>query len=1056
MNDKGGADAAKPPSPGGDLSAGPDKDHEREFGHPELPNNPPASPPDASCAVGPLSAQRTRLKGLLDRVRADYERGEEPSAEDVCRDDLDLIGPVSEAVAGERVAKLMIRWVEAFERGHELSAQELCRDRPELSPLAFEAIRSLRAAWWIDGSTTGAMTVSAYPKRADLGAIAGGRRPGEELAGRYRLVERIGEGGSGEVWRALDVELRREVAVKLAKCRPTATGGDDPFLSEAQRLAKLRHPNIVPVYDVGRTETSYFIVSELLAGNLTDLIRPAGVPAAMACMIVRCLADAAQYAHDSGFVHCDIKPGNVLRDEGGSVLLGDFGIAAGVDEVGSWTGAAGTPNYMAPEQFLPGGRIGVHTDVWGLGVVLYELLTGTLPFRAASLDRLREAVLRHDPPPPSSAQPAVDSRLDACVMRCLSKGPAGRFSSARELQKALAAFGHCPPRRGASVTRPSGRGSRLKQLLADFLALKRPRRGLGREGGDGRNAENDGGLPVMPLTEQEFSRLTPGPLGLFDDAEIDVERSRRAWLPYPSVDDDRHVFMGEVEVFEFPRVLGTPRPFAFFTGNSVELPCTHYKLVETAFGVPRPVVQRDENQFLLLRPGNRLADRYRLAEVSNVGKGVEVWKAMDLELRRAVAVAVARHPRPAGGAEDGLLEEARRLARLRHPGIVQHSYDVGRSGDLFFVVSEYFASNLAEMTCAFTDDIVTTCSVVQKLAAAAQHAHDNGFVHGHLSPTTIFHDLNGNVLLGNFAVSITRASDDRQAADAWREPGLAGRLPSPAPTELALDQATIAAYLAPEQARSGGEVGRHTDVWGLGVVLYELLTARRPFQATGGGLMSQSVYRRRPQPPSAVNPKVPKCLDGLVLRCLAPDPGQRFESPGQLEKGLAGVGGDLPDAGSGAVGNGAVGCLMARLAQLIRTAASGRPVGRMALGGRSIAVHNGLPVIPVERRGLTHWEARPDLLFERQGVGPAKTIRAWLPADAPLLLPNGALAWGEIEVTQSYSPSSQTISWRMDGVRESTYPPYIDLRRWPSLTNDRAVLNDIREGHKHTMMLRRR
>ncbi len=215
------------------------------------------------------------------------------------------------------------------------------------------------------------------------------------LAGRYRLDEKIAEGGFAEVWKGYDLELRRAVAVKVPKAgRLLST---ERFMAEARRVAGLKHPGVVPVFDVGRDGESCFIVSEFVeGGSLADRIAKDRPRQQEAVRLVAEVAETLAYAHRQGFVHRDIKPGNILIDQHGRALLADFGIARSPDD-GAESGAVsfGTLAYMSPEQ-VEGQAVDHRADIYSLGVVLYELLTGQLPHQgtdpveAAEGDRLRQ------------------------------------------------------------------------------------------------------------------------------------------------------------------------------------------------------------------------------------------------------------------------------------------------------------------------------------------------------------------------------------------------------------------------------------------------------------------------------------------------------------------------------------------------------------------------------------------------------------------------------------------------------------------------------------------
>ena len=252
--------------------------------------------------------------------------------------------------------------------------------------------------------------------------------PASDLARRLPELEGfelIGQGGMGAVYRARHRRLDRAVAVKVLD----ASLQDDEafaerFAREARTLAKLDHPNVVRVYDFGHRDGLYYLVMELVEGvNLRQLMEARKLEPAEALAMVPSLCGALQYAHDKGIVHRDIKPENILISREGTVKIADFGLAkiAGMPHSPSLTlslQVMGTPNYMAPEQIEHPADVDHRADIFALGVVFYELLTGELP-----IGRF----------PPPSKKVAIDLRLDEVVLRTLEKEPSLRYQQAREL-----------------------------------------------------------------------------------------------------------------------------------------------------------------------------------------------------------------------------------------------------------------------------------------------------------------------------------------------------------------------------------------------------------------------------------------------------------------------------------------------------------------------------------------------------------------------------------------------------------------------------------------------
>jgi eukaryotic-like serine/threonine-protein kinase len=248
------------------------------------------------------------------------------------------------------------------------------------------------------------------------------------LANRYRLMERIDKGGAGEVWRARDEKLDRDVAIKLLG--PEA---DDAFRArfadEARRAAAVVHPNVVTVFDEGRDGADAFMVMELVQGKtLREIVAERGpLPAHEVARLIRQVAAALDAAHAAGVVHCDVKPANVIVDREGVAKLTDFGIARAARDRDEQE-LLGTARYIAPER-VEGGPVTARTDVYGLGLVAYELLTGMPAFDGATSEELVRKRLVGPPPSLRLGRVGIDERLDAIVGRALATLPDRRYAS---------------------------------------------------------------------------------------------------------------------------------------------------------------------------------------------------------------------------------------------------------------------------------------------------------------------------------------------------------------------------------------------------------------------------------------------------------------------------------------------------------------------------------------------------------------------------------------------------------------------------------------------------
>jgi tRNA A-37 threonylcarbamoyl transferase component Bud32 len=256
---------------------------------------------------------------------------------------------------------------------------------------------------------------------------------------RYELLEEIGRGGMGIVYKARQVGLNRIVAYKTIKGGEAAEPEERArFREEAEKMARLKHPNVVPVYGVGECDGLPFFSMEFAeGGNLARRIAGQPQPARQAAEWVEALARAIHFAHQQGVIHRDLKPANVVLTADGTPKLTDFGLAKRLDGPQGQTqsGAViGTPPYVSPEQAAGRTReIGPHSDTYSLGAILYELLTGRPPFRGETQAETLRQVIEEEPERPREVFPGVDRGLEAICLRCLEKAPERRYGSARAL-----------------------------------------------------------------------------------------------------------------------------------------------------------------------------------------------------------------------------------------------------------------------------------------------------------------------------------------------------------------------------------------------------------------------------------------------------------------------------------------------------------------------------------------------------------------------------------------------------------------------------------------------
>ncbi len=366
-----------------------------------------------------------------------------------------------------QLSRLLLQWLGARQEGRSVSAEELCADCPDLAEALERHLRLVGAS--IPAEANGAAATpasSSAPTTRSSSDVEHGLPPGSvplPAVPGYQIVGVLGRGGMGVVYLARQVGLDRLVALKMMLGPYPDPEQLSRFRREAPSVAKLRHANIVQVYDVGEhAGCPYYSMEFIEGGTLAAQLTGKPMPLPRATELIETLARAVHVAHLDGVIHRDLKPGNVLLTLEGVPKITDFGIAKRLDADPNQTrtGAVlGTPSYMAPEQ--AGGvtrRITPAVDVYALGAILYELLTGRPPFRAESRELTICDVLSKPPVPPRRLNPALPPALEAICLKCLEKEPGRRYTDAQQVAEELKRY------RGGQPVEATAKGVRHRAM----------------------------------------------------------------------------------------------------------------------------------------------------------------------------------------------------------------------------------------------------------------------------------------------------------------------------------------------------------------------------------------------------------------------------------------------------------------------------------------------------------------------------------------------------------------------------------------------------------------
>jgi|GEM_PF-1922279 len=713
----------------------------------------------------------------------------------------------------------------------------------------------------------------------------------------YRLDALLGQGGMACVYRGLDIRLNRETAIKVINPPFHADAKYvTRFEREAQAIAQLDHPNVVRVYRYGEANSLLYIAMEYIKGDdLKDVMTSyqtsqAFFPSDKASQIIRQICQTLDYIHNRQIIHRDIKPSNIIVDKEDKVILTDFGLAL-LTELGTQGGFLGTPNYMAPEQVLSSANAVPQSDLYAVGVILYEIFTARLPFVAGHPDDVARMHLDEPPPPPHFENPDLSPEVEAVILKALAKEPQNRYPTgaalADALDQALQATSETTfvlpteyqphpnyERRNHMSSQPTVFISYSREDEAEKVTLLTHLNILNRDGqldlwSDDKikagetwqrqisEAINRANVAILLISANFLSSE------FIMDQEVNTllqRRRREGLIIFPVIAKacawDRIDWLNRMEIR--PR---DGRPVWGDGGSHVDADLAAIAR-EVAIIIEK---SRDAYTDDMI---NKFLGRYQLISLLGQGGMAKVYKTFHPGLNRNMAVKVMDSRFMDESTVERFQEEAATVADLRHDHIVR-VYDFDYAEGKHYMVMELINGPTLRVKLdeqqqkghLFAPNEIYP--IVRDLAAALDYAHNKGVVHHDLKPTNILfttRDSKGRLLLTDFGIARIMGATNLTM------PGRFLGTPS---------------YTSPEQAQ-GKRGDTRSDIYSLGVILYEMATGHLPFVAGTAEAILRKHIDEPPPPPTTINAELPDAIEQVILKALRKDPADRYQTAGSL------------------------------------------------------------------------------------------------------------------------------------------------------------------------------